>query len=102
MRTGIATQTLKAGRSVLRVVNSNDVIFYFYGAAGIYAVGFFAQLLEGGILGAAVEPARVVNQQDVTSNRVLVDCVEFLLHRGGDVEVMAVEPEQAGFFEGRQ
>jgi hypothetical protein len=48
-------------RRVLSGVNSDDVVFYFQRMSGVLVRGFFAKLLQGGVLRAAVEPARVIN-----------------------------------------
>jgi hypothetical protein len=80
-------------------VDANDVVFYFDHAAGVFARGFLAQLLHRGVVGAAVEPAGVVDQQNVAANGMAVDGGEFLLDGRGDVVIVRVEPEKAGLFE---
>ena len=80
-------------------VDANDVVFYFDHAAGVFARGFLAELVHGGVVGAAVEPAGVVDQQDVAANGMAVDGAEFLLDGRGDVVIVRVEPEKAGLFE---
>jgi hypothetical protein len=80
-------------------VDANDVVFYFDHAPGVFARGFLAQLLHRGVIGAAVEPARVVDQQNVAANGMAVDGAEFLLDGRGDVVIVRVEPEKAGQFE---
>ena len=80
-------------------VDADDVVLYFDQAAGVFARGFLAELVHGGVVGAAVEPAGVVDQQDVAANGMAVDGGEFLLDGRGDVVIVRVEPEKAGLFE---
>jgi hypothetical protein len=80
-------------------IDANDVVFYFDHAAGVFEGGFLAQLLHRGVVGAAVEPAGVVDQQDVAANGMAVDGGEFLLDGRGNVVIVRVEPEKAGLFE---
>jgi hypothetical protein len=80
-------------------VDANDVVFYFDHAAGVFARGFLTQLLHRGVVGAAVEPAGVVDQQNVAAHGMAVDGGELLLDGRGDVVIVRVEPEKAGLFE---
>jgi len=65
---------------LLRDVDADDVVFHFDYAARMFTGGFLAELLHGGIVGAAVEPAGVVDQQNVASDGMAVDGTEFLLY----------------------
>jgi hypothetical protein len=84
---------------LLRNVDTNDVVFHFDHAARVFAGGFLAELLHRGVIGAAVEPAGVVDQQNVAVDRMAVDGAEFLLDGRGDVVIVRVEPKKAGLFE---
>ena len=97
-----ADRPATAGRRLallLRNVDPNDVVFHFDHAARVFLGGFLAELLHGGIVGAAVEPAGVVDQQNVAANGMAVDGAEFLLNWRGDVVIVRVEPKKAGLFE---
>src|SRR6202046_1560399 len=87
---------------LLRDVDADDVVFHFDCAARIFTGGFLAELLHGGVVGAAVKPAGVVDQQNVAANGMTVDRAEFLLNGRGDVVIVRIEPEKAGLFERRQ
>ena len=77
-------------------VDTDNVVYHFHLAAGIFARNLLAQFLERRVVAAAIEPVGVVDQQDVIRRRILEQGVEFLFDRSRNVEVVAVEPEEAG------